>query len=1541
MAKGNLFGKAAVLMVLATALFTVAGRANPLSRVTNVSTHPALTNEFYLTATNIIVNIHGTNVHALIYADDPPGGGGAARGLPGPLIELNVGQMVVCHFRNNLANNIEGASIHWHGIELDNDSDGTAVTQDTILPGQTYTYRFVVPRAGLYWYHSHMLPGTTTFGGMYGPIIVHDTNETALVAANILPSTNYTFPLALSDVSFTNGVIGKVMNGTNYSLNTLIQLCENSILGLPNANGGACGVAGPPGDVFLCNGTVPSLSGTFCAPATNSAPVFYIGKNQRIRLQLFNDSISRNCYLTLHYPCSNPTGNTNLYHIGGQGGLLDNAVLDGGVQSGYNFQYPSGTINLGSGMRSDVMFYSSGNNGDVIQLVGNPTAGQWKLSAALTTNYPVAFFVITNGGSTNLPLAAGSPILSAVGAAVDNLHFLNTNALAPPPASSLGTQSGAILFKNGIASNGVVAGPNIGGYAATALDGNSGYGSWPYVPHPPTTLWARAGDVLQLAIVNDTGAIGGGGGSAAHPYHLHGFSMQPVSIYSANLQTNLYNFPFNQFVDTYDVYPGEALVFRIKLADRPIFADTATGGPLTLATDSATGGNVGRWLMHCHIFLHGTIGMISELTVIPNTVTRLVGSPADTNSVILVGSPGTAWTATTNVPWLHILPGYESGSGSSIVPFSYDANPGATRVGNLNVGGETVVVTQAGTNYVQVPGPVTVLSSNNISGPTGIGVDGTGNVYFSDSSHGAIKKWTLSNNTVSTLVSGIGLPQGLALDRLGNVYFADFQNTVVKMWSASTHGVYNVFTNNTTGISGMAVDAAGNVYITVPSQNVAKKWTTATGTLSTLYTNGLNGPYGVAVDAAGTVYVADTGNDAVKRLVTIFFHGAPLYSWNTLVSSNNLSSPWNLAVDDGGNIYIADGYHNAIKRWNAAKNTVDTLVSSGLGDPTGVAADNVGNVYISDYNNGAIKELPYAFVDPSPKHEWAEVTSDTLPPILLASENLLPPFAPTPNQFWTSYNGSSNGIINFSVGANLGAPRSGTITVLGQNITINQDGPSYALGTTSLLVGPAAGSNTVTEAVIPSVALWSANTTTPWLHLPFASGTGSGNILFTYNQNLGPTRTGTININGLTLTVTQAGSNYIQAPGPLTTLVSAGLVNPVDVAVDSAGNVVFSDSGNNTVKKWAPGSLTAATLISSGIGVPQGVGLDAAGNIYVADFNGQAIKQWRASDSSVITLVDCSPLNPSGLSLGYSTNVYWSNPGNDSVSEWIAADSNSVSIVATNLNGPYGLAVDVAGFIYIADTYNNAVKKWNPAAGALTTLGTTGLNNPWNVAVDGSGNVYVANGFNNNIVEWVAASGNFVTLVPGGLSDPTGVSVDVNQNLYIADFGNAAIKELPHAFMDPSAKSEPAAAGSDSLAMVLPPNQNLLAQFAPTVNQPWLNIVSTAGGVVSFNFTANTNTLARAASISLLGQNILVSQAAAVYPPAIINPSMPTNGVFQFGFTNGTRGATYSVLFTTNVTTPLTNWTVIGAASQVGPSLWQFTDTQASNQTRFYLIRSP
>ena len=107
------------------------------------------------------------------------------------------------------------------------------------------------------------------------------------------------------------------------------------------------------------------------------------------------------------------------------------------------------------------------------------------------------------------------------------------------------------------------------------------------------------------------------------------------------------------------------------------------------------------------------------------------------------------------------------------------------------------------------------------------------------------------------------------------------------------------------------------------------------------------------------------------------------------------------------------------------------------------------------------------------------------------------------------------------------------------------------------------------------------------------------------------------------------------------------------------------------------------------------------------------------------------------------------------------------------------------------------------------------------------------------------------TLVSVGLSFPSGVAVDGVRNVCFSDSQNNAIKELPNAFVDPTARLEGLAAGSDSLPVVLPATANLLPPFAPTSDQPWLTITGVASGVVSFSFTANTGP-SRTANISLL-----------------------------------------------------------------------------------------
>ena len=82
--------------------------------------------------------------------------------------------------------------------------------------------------------------------------------------------------------------------------------------------------------------------------------------------------------------------------------------------------------------------------------------------------------------------------------------------------------------------------------------------------------------------------------------------------------------------------------------------------------------------------------------------------------------------------------------------------------------------------------------------------------------------------------------------------------------------------------------------------------------------------------------------------------------------------------------------------------------------------------------------------------------------------------------------------------------------------------------------------------------------------------------------------------------------------------------------------------------------------------------------------------------------------------------------------------------------------------------------------------------------------------------------------------------------------------------------------------------------------------------------------------------------AFAVPPPILLTgPTVLPGGAFQFSFTNA-PGRTFSVLGTTNLTLPLTNWSGLGGATETAPGQFQFSDPQATNNPlRFYRVRLP
>ncbi|MCO4759871.1 MAG: multicopper oxidase family protein [Myxococcales bacterium] len=94
--------------------------------------------------------------------------------FPGPTLRARVGDKVIVHFKNEIP---QKTTVHWHGLRISDQMDGSPRIQKPVETGGTFTYEFVVPDAGTYWYHPHVRAHEQVERGLYGAIIVEEAEN--------------------------------------------------------------------------------------------------------------------------------------------------------------------------------------------------------------------------------------------------------------------------------------------------------------------------------------------------------------------------------------------------------------------------------------------------------------------------------------------------------------------------------------------------------------------------------------------------------------------------------------------------------------------------------------------------------------------------------------------------------------------------------------------------------------------------------------------------------------------------------------------------------------------------------------------------------------------------------------------------------------------------------------------------------------------------------------------------------------------------------------------------------------------------------------------------------------------------------------------------------------------------------------------------------------------------------------------------------------------------------------------------------------------
>ena len=288
--------------------------------------------------------------------------------------------------------------------------------------------------------------------------------------------------------------------------------------------------------------------------------------------------------------------------------------------------------------------------------------------------------------------------------------------------------------------------------------------------------------------------------------------------------------------------------------------------------------------------------------------------------------------------------------------------------------------------------------------PSGIALDGAGNLYIADSLHNRIRMVCASATSATiqgtscagagiiTTIAGSGNPSytgdggpaasatlsgpgDVAFDGAGNLYIADSGNNAIRMITAAT-GVITTIAGNAGGTPcGSASDAVGD------------------GCPATQAT--LNLPEGVTLDASANVYIADTNNHRIREVsaatgVISTIAGSGFTNPNgtggyngdgIAATSAKLNFPYAVAFDAAGNMYIPDSANQRVREVMAVggviapSSTIPTLAGTGnagatpctatpvaanqadVWSPSGVAVDAAGNVYIAESQNAAIRKV--------------------------------------------------------------------------------------------------------------------------------------------------------------------------------------------------------------------------------------------------------------------------------------------------------------------------------------------------------------------------------------------------------------------------------------------------------------------------------------------------------------------------------------------------------------------------------------------------------
>ncbi|HWP56219.1 MAG TPA: hypothetical protein VN476_18950 [Pyrinomonadaceae bacterium] len=783
----------------------------------------------------------------------------------------------------------------------------------------------------------------------------------------------------------------------------------------------------------------------------------------------------------------------------------------------------------------------------------------------------------------------------------------------------------------------------------------------------------------------------------------------------------------------------------------------------------------------------------------------------------------------------------------------------------------------AGTGSRGATGDGGQATNAELNQPAGLAVDSSGQLFIADEGNERVRKVSVDGR-IST-VAGKGVagfsgdggraiaaqlssPSGVAVDGAGNLFIADRWNNRIR--KVTPHGkIMTVAGNGQNGNKGdgqlavsaelrkpvdVAVDEAGKLFIADYGNDRVRR-VNSDGNIATVAR--VSYPTALTVDRDGTLFVIDSANDCIFKIAEGNFSTLVCARADNDRPSLRSSGKNGIAVDRAHNLYVADNSTKTITKmgqsgavttvFTGGKAGVELALTTLLNQPAAVAADAAGNIYIAERGGNLVRKV-------SPSGTIAEFAGTGLP----------------------GYSGDGGPATRFR----LWKPEGLTVNALGE-LFIADTGNNLirkvdAAGVITTIAGSGGGGGFSGDGG-PAIRAE--------LHSPMALAFDlRGNLYFadTFNHRIRK-----IDGRGIITTVAGNGADKSQEGnvgdgGPA---VKASLQFPRGVAVDTDGNVIIADTGNGRIRKVNQNG-TISTLFGKNFGAadknvdtslrdPVAVAIDRQGNIFVADrLNRQVIKTDRRGGLSVVAGAQPADSSKKGAATEPAISndlqsVALDNQGNvlfvqtdfsvlgtplgrqlvqriDSKGKIITIAGNAFSsnfeinnaLEDNKLKDPLGIAMDAEGRLFIADTGNHRLVKLNPD-GTLDVLAGTGtsgspvnggkarsatLHKPEGVAVDAQGNLFVSDAENRvvqkinglGIISIVVGNGQFGYSGDGGpavratLATPHDLKIDRGGNLIIADWGIGPHRQRLRRVSPDGIISSILPEGADALKIVQP-----------------------------------------------------------------------------------------------------------------------------------------